>query len=52
MKKYLWIFIFLVLIIGICFFVWNKTNINQESVDYTAEKTSTNLESNKIRRYR
>jgi len=45
MKKYLWIFIFLILTIGVIFFFFNKTsndNNNNEESNYTAEKTSIN----------
>ena len=40
MKKYLWIFFILIIIIGVCIFAFNNNDNSKES--YTAEKTSIN----------
>lgn len=40
MKKYLWIFFILIIIIGVCVFTFNNNDNSKES--YTAEKTSIN----------
>lgn len=42
MKKYLWIFIFLVLIIAGAIFFFNKNNSQTQEEGYTAKKTATN----------
>ena len=42
MKKYLWIFFILIIIIGVCIFAFNKNDNSKES--YTAERTSINNE--------
>ena len=42
MKKYLWIFFILIIIIGVCIFTFNNSDNNDES--YTAERTSTDNE--------
>lgn len=54
MKKYLWIFLILIIIIGVCIFASNKNNDNGQD-SYTAERTSTdnensieNIESEKV----
>lgn len=47
MKKYLWIFLILILIVGIAIFAFNKKNNNQED-KYTAEKTGINIENNEV----
>lgn len=42
MKKYLWIFIFFILIIGGAIFFFNKNNYQTQEEGYTAQKTATN----------
>ena len=42
MKKYLWIFFILIVIIGVCIFIFNNNDNNDEN--YTAERTSLNNE--------
>ena len=47
MKKYLWIFIFLILIIGVMFFVFSNNKSNNQEDGYTAQRTGTNIDVNK-----
>jgi len=50
MKKYLWIFFILIIIIGVCIFTFNKNDNSKQS--YTAERTSINdenyIQTNKV----
>ena len=48
MKKYLWIFFILILIVGIAIFVFDKNDNNKQEDSYTAERTGTNINNNEI----